>query len=119
MAQRLSRSDLSLDAPHAADETSTPLEQLKEDDRLRPDALLEERELSESAGARLREFGATLKDRDRTIFERRWMAENPQTLNQIGRHYGISRERARQIESRLMQRLRSYMSPVSFHAAVR
>ena len=31
------------------------------------------------------------------------------TLQEVGDHFGISRERARQIEARLVQRLKDYM----------
>ena len=37
------------------------------------------------------------------------MAEEPLTLQEIGEKYGISRERVRQIEERMKQRLRDYL----------
>ena len=44
------------------------------------------------------------------IFDARLMAEEPLTLQEIGDQYGISRERVRQIESRLKKRLKQYLT---------
>jgi len=43
------------------------------------------------------------------IFEKRLLAERPMTLQEIGDHYGISRERVRQIEERVKRRLKKYL----------
>ena len=37
------------------------------------------------------------------------MSDSPFTLKQIGDHYGVSRERARQLEKRLLGRLREFL----------
>jgi RNA polymerase sigma-32 factor len=52
---------------------------------------------------------ATLDDRERYIVERRLMApaEEELSLAEIGRHFEISRERARQIEARAMRKVRA------------
>jgi RNA polymerase sigma-32 factor len=58
---------------------------------------------------RIREFGATLKDKDRVIFDHRLLADDPLTLQEIGDRYGISRERVRQIENRVKRKLKGYL----------
>ena len=58
---------------------------------------------------KMREFGKTLAGKDRTIFEKRLLTEEPMTLQEIGDMYGISRERVRQIEERLKRRLREFL----------
>jgi len=58
---------------------------------------------------RLAEFSKTLQDKERYIFEKRLISESPLTLQDIGDHYGVSRERARQIEAALINRMRDYM----------
>ena len=50
-----------------------------------------------------------LSGRDKEIFELRTVADEPMTLQEIGDMYGITRERARQIERRMMDRLRDYL----------
>ena len=37
--------------------------------------------------------------------------EGPRTLQEIGDHFGISRERARQIENRLKEKIKDRLSP--------
>lgn len=58
----------------------------------------------------LQNFLSGLKERDREIFEARLLSEVPQSLQQIADQYGVSRERIRQIEERLMNNLKVYMS---------
>ena len=58
---------------------------------------------------RIREFGTTLKDQDRVIFDHRLLAEDPMTLQEIGDRYGISRERVRQIENRVKRKLKVHL----------
>lgn len=58
----------------------------------------------------LSEFVKGLKERDREIFEKRLLADAPASLQEIADEYGVSRERVRQIESRLLESLRLYMS---------
>ncbi len=61
----------------------------------------------------VREALVELDERDRFIAERRLMAapEDELTLADVGRHFGVSRERARQLEARLKRRLRDRITP--------
>lgn len=54
-------------------------------------------------------FLASLKDRDQEIFKKRLLNEVPLSLQAIANDYGVSRERVRQIEERLLNNLRVYM----------
>ena len=58
---------------------------------------------------KLEAFGATLKDRELDIFRDRLLNDSPATLQEIGEKYGVSRERARQIEERLKKKLRNFL----------
>jgi RNA polymerase sigma-32 factor len=58
----------------------------------------------------LKDFLADLKDRDRDIFKKRLLSEVPPSLQSIADDYGVSRERIRQIEERLLNKLKVYMS---------
>lgn len=57
----------------------------------------------------LGEFLSGLKDRDREIFKRRLLSEVPESLQTIADEYGVSRERIRQIEERLLKALKNFM----------
>ena len=50
-----------------------------------------------------------MDDRYADILRNRILSENPMTLDDIGRKYNISRERARQLEEKIIKRLREYM----------
>lgn len=58
----------------------------------------------------LKSFLEDLKERDREIFEKRLLSEVPASLQSIADQYGVSRERIRQIEERLIGNLKVYMS---------
>ena len=57
----------------------------------------------------LEEFSETLEGRDVTIWERRIVAEDPETLQEHGEHFGVSRERATQLEARIKKRLTKFL----------
>ena len=108
MQQRLGASDLSVDTPLRDGEDSTMLDVLQSGAATAEDAVADA-EFRAMVGERIREFGATLKDKDRVIFDHRLLAEDPMTLQEIGDRYGISRERVRQIESRVKRKLKVYI----------
>jgi RNA polymerase sigma-32 factor len=55
---------------------------------------------------------ALLDDRERTIVEQRFMADDPASLQDLGTLLGFSRERARQLEIRARRKLRAALAPV-------
>lgn len=58
----------------------------------------------------LQNFMRELKPRDLEIFKKRLLSEVPPSLQSIADEYGVSRERIRQIEERLLNNLKVYMS---------
>jgi RNA polymerase sigma-32 factor len=58
----------------------------------------------------LGEFVKNLKPRDQEIFKKRLLSEIPESLQSIADQYGVSRERIRQVEERLIEQLKVYMS---------
>ena len=58
---------------------------------------------------KISEFADALNERDLTILNERILAEEPRTLAQLGEEFGVSRERVRQLEAKLIKRLRTYM----------
>ena len=110
MQNRLAASDMSLDAPVSRDETgsATRLDFVQEAGE-GPDKQVEDKEFSQLLREKVATFGKTLTGRDKEIFELRTVSDEPLTLQEIGDHYGITRERSRQIERRMMDRLRDYL----------
>ena len=58
----------------------------------------------------LHDFLSTLKERDLDIFKKRLLSEVPPSLQSIADEYGVSRERIRQVEERLLNKLKVYMA---------
>ncbi|MCB9556406.1 MAG: RNA polymerase factor sigma-32 [Deltaproteobacteria bacterium] len=110
MQKRLAAGDVSLDAPLRDDDgATTRLDFISDDGAVSPDVAVANKMLSEQLDQHLRAFADTLSGRDREIFDLRTIAEEPLTLQEIGDRYGITRERARQIERRMMDKLRDYL----------
>jgi RNA polymerase sigma-32 factor len=110
MQQRLGAPDASLDAPVDREESGRSRLDLIESPAMRPDVATENGEFRERLHEKLVEFGKRLQGRERKLFEERLMSEEPRTLQEIGASFGISRERTRQIEVRLLARLKNYLS---------
>jgi len=112
MERRLAAPEASLDAPlggSSDDEgTRTRLDYLPSDD-VRPDRAVAQSEFSELLRGKLEAFAKTLEGREQTIFRERWLTEEPLTLQEIGDRYQVSRERARQLEKRMLDRLKKYL----------
>lgn len=116
MEQRMGRGDLSLDAPSAGmdsklnidsfSSSETPVDQQVEDD-----------ELKQKLFENLEEFSKTLKEKETKIFKERLYAEVPRTLQEIADEYGISRERIRQIEERVIEKLKTFFGSKGFDVA--
>ncbi|MCA2978245.1 MAG: RNA polymerase factor sigma-32 [Myxococcaceae bacterium] len=110
MDQRLGNDEVSIDAPLNADD-----DRESRADRLLPasgpaaDDTLANAELRGLFRDKLQDFAKHLNEKERFIFEKRLVADEPMTLQDIGAQYGVSRERARQIEAALIGRMRKYM----------
>ena len=111
MERRLASSETSLDAPARSESLSgrTQGDLVSAGPAARPDLQVENGEFQELLRMKLEIFGASLQDRELNIFRRRLLADQPETLEQLGADHGVSRERARQIEERLKKKLRSFL----------
>jgi len=58
----------------------------------------------------LDQFRTMPTGKELVIFDRRLVAEEPITLQELGDEFGVSRERVRQLESRLTGKLRVYLA---------
>ncbi|HVY45837.1 MAG TPA: RNA polymerase factor sigma-32, partial [Minicystis sp.] len=110
MDRRLASGEASLDAPVGdTDGRSVSRLELMPSGSSGPDTALEAREMGELVHDRMERFRETLKGKDVEIFDKRMVAEEPLTLQELGDEFGISRERVRQLEARLMSKLRQYL----------
>jgi len=108
MDQRLNSGEISLDSPMKEDSADTYKSFLPSDD-LPVDDQIADQEAKAILHDKLMLFKAQLKRKEPVIFEKRLLAEDPMTLQEIGDKLGISRERVRQIESRLKKKLKAYL----------
>lgn len=109
MQARLAAPDLSLDAPLGEESDSPTRGAMLADDAVSTEELLANAEVRDIFAEHLSDFRKTLKGRDAEIFELRLLAEEPATLQEIGEKYSISRERARQLEARILEKLRNFV----------
>jgi RNA polymerase sigma-32 factor len=111
MDHRLSSSEASLDAP-AGDIDGRPIArvELLPSSNTGPESAFEQREMGQLVHERLAKFRETLAGKEIIIFDKRMVAEDPLTLQELGNEFGISRERVRQLEARLTGRLRTYLT---------
>jgi RNA polymerase sigma-32 factor len=108
MDQRMSSWEASLDAPTGGDTERSLMEFLPAKGEF-IDRRLADDEIKSLLNEKLKEFKETLKDKELYIFQHRLLAENPATLQEIGNEYGITRERARQIEERLLRKIKAFL----------
>ncbi|MFM8550860.1 MAG: RNA polymerase factor sigma-32 [Nitrospiraceae bacterium] len=108
MDQRLGSWELSLDQPLNQESEGTLLDILPAQGQ-GADEQLEDRQLKTLFRKKLAEFTKTLPERDEDILRNRILSETPLTLDDLGQKYGITKERTRQLEARLIKRLRDYL----------
>jgi RNA polymerase sigma-32 factor len=110
MQERMGQSEVSLDAPTGGGEDNdTRLLDVIPDAGNNPETETADREWRDFAHDKVDEFAKTLDGKELEIFKARLLAEDPETLQVIGARFGISRERVRQIETRLKRRLKEFI----------
>ncbi len=113
MDHRLSASDASLDASVGdSDGRQTTRMDLLPATAPGPDQLAEGLDLEHNLRRHLEDFRTTLVGKELIIFDRRLVAEDPITLQELGDEFGVSRERVRQLEARLTGKLRTFLAEV-------
>ncbi|MHB8416433.1 MAG: sigma-70 family RNA polymerase sigma factor [Myxococcales bacterium] len=109
MQGRLGQEEVSLDTPISEEGPATHLERMASGGQAADEALAD-RELSRAFHEKLQSFAAGLEGKERTVFEKRLVAEEPLTLQELGDQFGLTRERVRQIEAQLTRKLREYVA---------
>jgi RNA polymerase sigma-32 factor len=103
MNRRLS-GDASLNAPVRAESEGEWQDWLVDDTETQEDMLVESEEKRMRLDL-LSDAMEKLTDRERRVFEARRMQEDPATLEDLSREFGVSRERIRQIEVRAFEKV--------------
>jgi RNA polymerase sigma-32 factor len=106
MEARLNAADLSLHAP-LADNGELTFMDVVPDPRPSPEEVLAAKQMSSDVSRKIFDAINLLDLREKFVIRKRYFEESPWTLAQIGRHFSITRERARQLEQRALRKLRA------------
>jgi RNA polymerase sigma-32 factor len=108
MMERATGTEAPLDAPQGrpGGDERTLADVLGDAPSLQPDLQLETADFAWQLRDRLKGIEGTLAGRELAIFRRRLLCDEPETLAELARDFGVSRERARQLEDRLKGRIR-------------
>jgi RNA polymerase sigma-32 factor len=109
MEQRLSSRDLSLDSTLGEDHQLTHLELLQED-KPNQEELFAQEEEKRIRKQKVDSAMIRLSEKERYVIKNRVMADEPLTLQEIGNHLHLSRERVRQIEGEALKKLKKEMT---------
>jgi len=106
MEARLSLTDIGLDVPVHDGTGVTVMDGISSDQDV--EEIVSERHRTALLSKKLKEFKETLDDRDLYIFDNRIVADEPMSLHKIGDDWQISRERVRQVETRIVKRFEAH-----------
>ncbi|MCB0338076.1 MAG: RNA polymerase factor sigma-32 [Bdellovibrionales bacterium] len=110
MEQRLGSPDISVDAPLQDDDGSgATLHSVLAQPGASMEEALEKKEYWDLVKQGLAEFSEQLSDKELAIFQKRMVGEEKATLQDLAQEFNLSRERIRQIESKLEKRLKSFL----------
>jgi RNA polymerase sigma-32 factor len=109
MNRRLTAPDASLNVTFGEDDDSEWQDWLVDENQPSPEAVVAERQEKGSRSALMAEGMKVLNDRERHILAERKLKDEPTTLEELAQHYGISRERVRQLEARAFEKLQKAM----------
>ena len=110
MGARLAQRDFSLDAPVTGEPGAMTYIDSQQDKTIGQDKALENEEINKIFKKELLEFEKKLGKKELIILKERLTAEEPLTLQEIGDKLNITRERVRQLESKVKSKLKKYIS---------
>jgi RNA polymerase sigma-32 factor len=106
MNRRMSGRDASLNAPLTEEGGGEVQDLLADESDNQETVIAQAEELHKGRGLIARAV-ATLGERERAIFVERRLNDDPPTLEDLGRRYGVSRERIRQIEAKAFEKVQA------------
>jgi RNA polymerase sigma-32 factor len=105
MDQRINARDVSLDTPLTDNSETARIEFIKAS--AEPiEETISKKEINVILHQGIAKFRKEMKKRELDIFDQRIFAEDPKTLAEIGKQYGISRERVRQIQMNIIAKMK-------------
>ncbi len=108
MEQRLDSTDLSLDMPVTEEHGSVSRIDYLPALTQGIEEGFAEHEITDIIRTKIEEFIPLLTDKEVFILENRLLTDDPMTLREIGEKYEVTRERIRQLEARLVAKMRNY-----------
>lgn len=108
MSQRLQGRDVSLQTA-VDDNGKTTLLDFESSDDIPIDEQMGHAEMLSLLHEGIEDLKDSLNDRERELLEDRLLSDEPLTLQEIGEKYGVTREAVRQMENRLMAKIRKIL----------
>ena len=113
MNRRMSGHDHSLNSPLSAENEGEWINWIADDRDSHEKAIIDNDELSKRK--KMLEIAIkNLNDRERQILTKRRLTEDPLTLEELSKSYGISRERVRQVEVKAFEKLQKIVKNIDY-----
>ena len=110
MDQRLASTDMSLNVPVGEDAGgATRMDFLPALGPGIEDSLARD-EIADLVRSRLKTILPKLNEKELYILQNRLLTDEPVTLREIGERYNVTRERVRQLEARLLEKIRQHLA---------
>jgi RNA polymerase sigma-32 factor len=109
MQHRLSRSELSLDAPVDDEGGAASFGDFISADGKSVERTVGDEDMRQVFRQQIERFATTLGPREQKILRERVLADPPKTLQELGDEFGLTRERVRQLEAKLVNDLRDHL----------
>ena len=113
MNRRMAGHDHSLNNPYSADNDDEWINGLPDEKENHENKFLHKEELSKRREM-LNTALKNLDDRERRIITQRRLVDDPLTLDELSKSFGISRERVRQVEVRAFEKLRKVVKNIDY-----
>jgi RNA polymerase sigma-32 factor len=113
MNRRMAGHDHSLNNPYSADNDDEWINGLPDENENHENKFLHKEELFKRREM-LKTALKNLDDRERRIITQRRLVDDPLTLDELSKSFGISRERVRQVEVRAFEKLRKVVKNIDY-----
>jgi RNA polymerase sigma-32 factor len=109
MSQRMSGRDISLDRPMDDDNSTSLLDLQRSTADMNLDDRIAYEEQLEILKKKIESLRPELSEREKFILDERILNDEPLTLQEIGEKHGITREAVRQMEARVLKKIKTRM----------